>query len=503
MEKETKQMNAILYIRVSTREQVENYSLASQEKICREYAERQGWNIVNIFREEGESAKTADRTELLKLLEYCRTNKGKVDILLVYKFDRFARNSADHHAVKAILLKNGVKVRSATEMVDETPGGKLMESIFSAIAQFDNDVRSDRTREGMREKIRQGHWAWKAPIGYKNSPTGMLVDEERSVFIKRAFEEYAKGGFTVKAVTNKLNRWGLRTEKGKKVTPQLLVKIFNNKIYCGIVEAWGEEHEGVHSPLISKALFHKVNSIRLGKSVTAAIPHFSRNPFFPLKNILTCMYCGKHLTGSNSTARNKTKHAYYHCVCGAVRVRKEVAENNFYNYLKDIQPNPDLIHMFKLILANTWKKKHIEASKSVERIDNEISNIKNLKDKLLQKNLDGIVSNEDYIEQVKICNENITTKEIERAEYRERETSSDHLISLVETLFEDVSSLWFEANLENKQRFQNLIFSHGLPINNTGFGTATLGLPFNLIRDFAGDETTLVTPREVESRSAE
>src|SRR5205085_2800815 len=96
--------------------------------------------------------------------------------------------------------------------------------------------------------------------------------------------------------------------------------------------------------------------------------------------------------------------------------------------------------------------------KAVERIDKEIENLRKLKDKLLDKNLNGVVSDEDYKEQIIICNENIAVKEVERSEYRERETNSDQLVSLVETLFENVSSLWFEANLENKQRFQHLIF---------------------------------------------
>ncbi|HRN70524.1 MAG TPA: recombinase family protein, partial [Candidatus Woesebacteria bacterium] len=162
-------MNIIIYTRVSTKEQVEGYSLTYQESFCREYAERQGWNVVQVFQEQGESAKTANRTQLQKLLDYCQKNKGKVDILLVHKLDRFARNTADHQAVRAVLVRYGVKVRSVTEQIDDNSAGKFMENIFSAVAQFDNDVRSERTKAGMLEKLRQGHWPWKAPLGYKNS----------------------------------------------------------------------------------------------------------------------------------------------------------------------------------------------------------------------------------------------------------------------------------------------------------------------------------------------
>lgn len=71
--------NAVIYVRVSTKEQTKNYSLASQEQACRDYCERSGYAVVKVFREEGESAKTADRTELGKMLDYCTTKKNHIN----------------------------------------------------------------------------------------------------------------------------------------------------------------------------------------------------------------------------------------------------------------------------------------------------------------------------------------------------------------------------------------------------------------------------------------
>ncbi len=497
-----KTMKAILYTRVSTKEQVENFSLSSQEKACREYAQRQEWEVIEVFKEEGESAKTANRTELIKLIEYCRKNKGLVDVLLVYKFDRFSRSSADHHTVKAILLKLGVKVRSATELVDDTPGGKFMESIFSAAAQFDNDTRSERTKAGMLEKLRQGQWPWKAPLGYKNSPIGLIVDANSAQFIKKAFEIYANGGYTIKFVVNKINRLGLRTGNGKKITSQFLIKMFSNKLYIGICQAWGETHLGIHKPLISNDLFYKVESIRLGRSVQASVSHSTNNHNFPLKNILKCLKCARNITASSSTGRSK-KYSYYHCICGAVRVSKEVFENKFYDYLKYIQPNKEFNKIFKLLLVDIWKRKHAEEKKAIDEIDTEIFNLKELKKRLLVKNLQGTVSDKEYKEQVEAFSDQLAMQELERTELRSIEANMDHIVSLAESLLENVSSVWFEASFDNKQRFQSLMFPNGLPVSNENFGTATLGLPFNLIRDFSGDETTLVTPREFESRFSE
>ena len=141
-------MNAVIYCRVSSKEQIEGTSLESQEAACRDYAQSKGMPVLKVFVEQGESAKFADRTQLLELVDFCRQNKGTVEILLVWKIDRFARNIADHYSIKTTLLKYGVRIVSVTEPIDSDPTGKLMEGVLASVAQFDNDVRAMRTVQG-------------------------------------------------------------------------------------------------------------------------------------------------------------------------------------------------------------------------------------------------------------------------------------------------------------------------------------------------------------------
>src|SRR5712691_1555445 len=98
-------MNAIIYCRVSSRDQVEGTSLESQEVACRDYARRHKLTVSKVFVEEGESAKFADRTQLLELLNYCKNKSNRVATLIVWKLDRFARNVEDHFAIKANLRR--------------------------------------------------------------------------------------------------------------------------------------------------------------------------------------------------------------------------------------------------------------------------------------------------------------------------------------------------------------------------------------------------------------
>ncbi len=137
-------IGAVIYIRVSTKEQTENLSLPTQLRACEEYCHRQGYEVLERFKEEGESAKTADRPELQRLLKYCRTHKGRVHFVVVFNLTRFAREKYDHFALRSHLKSLGISLRSATEPIDDTATGKLMEGVLASFAQFDNDVRSDR-----------------------------------------------------------------------------------------------------------------------------------------------------------------------------------------------------------------------------------------------------------------------------------------------------------------------------------------------------------------------
>src|SRR5665213_792227 len=227
----------VIYCRVSSLEQVDGTSIESQERMCKEYAKREGIEVLEVFIERGESAKTADRTEFMKAIAFCSNKKNNVSVFIVYKLDRFARNQSDHISVRETLKKYKTELRSVTEPINETPMGKMMEGILSTFAEFDNNVRTERSVNGMRERMKQGVWVWRSPLGYyrPSSKVNITPDSEIAPYIKLAFEEYAKGTYTYDSLSKFLNKRGLRSRYGKPIFPQLLEKILKNPIYCGII----------------------------------------------------------------------------------------------------------------------------------------------------------------------------------------------------------------------------------------------------------------------------
>ena len=171
---------AVVYCRVSSKEQVDGTSLESQERYCREWAERLGIHVLQVFIDRGESAKTADRTEFIKAITFCSQKRNGVKYFIVHKIDRFARSQDDHVSVRATLRRYGVELRSATEPINETPIGKVMEGMISVFAEFDNNLRRERCMSGMLARVRQGFWVWGAPIGYYRPVPNLLHSRTRT-----------------------------------------------------------------------------------------------------------------------------------------------------------------------------------------------------------------------------------------------------------------------------------------------------------------------------------
>ena len=192
------------------------------------------------------------------MLKYCRTHKGKVHFVVVYNLTRFAREKYDHFALHAHLKSLGISLRSATEPIDDTSTGKLMEGV-AAFAQFDNDVRSDRTRAGMKAPLELGRWTFPAPLGYLNAPkwsnTSLVHDPERGPLMRRAFEDLATGHYSKQEVIARATEAGLRSRKGLKLSPQSFGQMMRNPIFAGKVESpdYGVSTKGNFEPLVDEA----------------------------------------------------------------------------------------------------------------------------------------------------------------------------------------------------------------------------------------------------------
>ena len=181
------------------------------------------------------SAKTMNRPLIQAALQYCYDNANDIDYFIVWKFDRFSRSTEYHVVTAAQIRKLGIKLVSTTEPTDETPGSKLSEAMFAAMVEYDNNVRSQRTVEGMERRRIQGGFVAPAPLGYKNirddrnRPT--LEKTEVAPIIATLFRDFIKGGYTLTALATEADTRGLCSKSGKAISYQTLRNMMTNPTY--------------------------------------------------------------------------------------------------------------------------------------------------------------------------------------------------------------------------------------------------------------------------------
>lgn len=261
---------AIAYIRVSTDEQVDNFSLETQEKLCKQEAERKELTIIKVFREEGRSAKTiTGRPVLIELLEFCRKNKNTIDALIVYRLDRVSRQLQDYLAIRKRLTEYGIMILSASEPTGNTPTERFIESMLASFAQMDNDVRSERSINGMKARFLAGLTSGTLPLGYKSENGYAVKDPATWDKVKAAWELMATGTKTLREMAKLMNDGGLRQHNSNTIRNQTLSGMFRNKFYIGILTSskYSEEVKGQHLPMVSEALFYRVQAALDGRNI--------------------------------------------------------------------------------------------------------------------------------------------------------------------------------------------------------------------------------------------
>lgn len=487
-------MKSIIYCRVSTKEQAEKgYSLESQKQECSKFAINNSYKIDKIFIEKGESAKTTSRTELQKLIKYTVLNKKNLSSLIIWKFDRLARNLLDQLELIKEFSTLGIRVFSVTENNEQTSVGKLMRNIIGSFAQYENDLRSERTIKGMQQSVKEGRWCWQAPIGYKNTRDyankPLLVPNEDSGLIIDAFKLADKNIYTQSEIVSILKKQGY-----KKINKTLLGRIFHNPIYAGMIKVdWFDEYfDGIHKPIISKELFFKVRNT-IDNKRPVYIQRKRINPDFPLRNFVKCGLCGKPLSASWNRGKKK-KYPYYMCQNRDMIVRKEKLESLFYDELLKIQPQENVINLFKAIVLDVWKERQGANKSLYSKLQNQLTKLYDKKKRINEMAVEGFFDKENYKLQLKNINNDIIVKKIELNENTIDVIDIEGMLNYAQYFLSNTAELWLNAEIGLKIKLQQLIFPEEIVFDGRIYQTPAISLIFRYLQDISQPEYQVVTP---------
>jgi len=395
---------ALIYCRVSTEDQAkEGYSLEAQEKFCSRFAQEKGYQITEIYCDEGKSATTLDRPALQDLLAQCQQDRS-VNAVIVQETDRLARNTKDHLTIRAILKKAGIKLISVAQpMLDDSPEGNMIDTILASVNQFQSDINSRKTKKGLQEKFNSGWFPGWAPLGYINKTVNdkniTVPDPERWHLVKKALKMYLTGIYSALEIADILYKKGLTSKTGKKICNSIMINTLKNPFYYGLMCWKGQEKMGNHKKMITLSEYKQILAIMESHNC-----HGSRRRKynFLLRGFIFCDICGQRYTAEKHRAGKITD--YYHCSARSKKhsskkqnISVEDLEKLVEEKFKDIQFSKELISLTIEKIKRFYNERNAETESQKRIFLNKKMKIEENRRITEEKLIAGTLADEDFV----------------------------------------------------------------------------------------------------------
>lgn len=474
-----KEKVAVVWTRVSTREQAENNnSLDTQRKACEDYAEKRGVKIVAYYGGTHESANEEGRLfrEMIKAV----ASKTTVNMILCYTYDRFSRTGVEGIVTKQYLKQKGIYVTSVTQETDpDSVVGELMENIIFLFGQFDNNQRKMKCEAGMTDCLRAGNWYSRPPIGYnkrKVDKNHILEVNDTGKLLRKAFHWKAEEGLTDVKIVERLKNMGLDITKDK------LSLVFHNPFYCGYIKhafLGNEVVRGNQEVLISEDIYNKVNAISTHRDYT----HAKVTPDFPLKRHILCSDCGGYLTGYKATQR-ETK--YYKCNTKGCKhnYNSEILHQKYQNLLNRYKIPIELRPIIEKVLVKVFNERNDCQTQIRKALLKKQTSCNNLIEKVDIRFGLGDISHKVYETTMKKLKADLAEVEKALEETRKNLSNMTKFVSDVIAMYCKLGDLWKTGDFDTCQKLQNLVFPKGVQYDEAvnDYRTENENLIFSLFR---------------------
>ncbi len=402
----------ILYCRKSTEDKGRQVlSLDSQVSEMNKLADSLGLEIEKIYRESKSAKMPNNRPLFSEMVEYIKSNEKDSFGIICWKIDRLSRNPIDSATIQWLLQQGRIKVIQTADRQYLPSDNVLLFNVESSMAnQYILDL-SKNVKRGIIAKLEKGGFPNFAPVGYINDKATktIVVDKDRVKYIRKAFELYASGNYSLKEITDTLYNEGFRSRGDNKIHKSKIHYLLSNPIYCGIIEKDGKKYIGNHQPIISKKLFDDAQKV----SELASRPK-TKKLYFMYRGVLKCANCGCSMTAS----KKKGKHIYYYCTNGKGKCNEHKA------YLKEEYVSEELAKVFKEIkfderlinLCYKAKMEELEANddylvKVQDNLKQRLDTITSRKNNLLDLFIDNKINKDVYDNKNKsLANEEIDIK---------------------------------------------------------------------------------------------
>jgi DNA invertase Pin-like site-specific DNA recombinase len=398
-------MKAITIARVSTEEQRDaGNSLPAQIERMKNYCARKGYEIVDSFSFD-ESAYKTKRDEFDSILKHVQQSKDKL-VVCFDKVDRFSRNVFDKRvaALYELATQDKIELHFASDSLvinaNISATEKFQFNINLGLAKYYSDAISDNTRRAFEQKRRNGEWTGKGPIGYVNivddrGNKDIVFDEERAYHVRRIFELYATGNFSLAKLRDQVTKEGLRTTEGKVLSKSMYEFVLKNPFYYGEARSVRGTYPHKYMPLVSRQLWDQCQQVFRG---------WNKKPFqhgtkpYVLRGLLRCARCGCAM----SPEMAKAKYVYYACTnakgtCEKVYVPEKDLLKPVYEVLEAMSTlSEERIEEVVEGLRASHKHKQKYLENAVTGLRKEYDTLQTRLDKIYIDYLDGRITQDAY-----------------------------------------------------------------------------------------------------------
>lgn len=391
---------AVLLCRVSSKEQEEGYSLQSQEKLLNDYAQQKDLIIAKTYSIAESASGHKQRQTFNSMLEYIKKNNVKE--IICEKVDRLTRNLRDAVDVndwiskdkdrQVHFVKEGVVLNSESKSNE-----KFIWNIKVSVAQYYIDNLSEEIKKGQKEKLAQGWLPTRPKVGYKtvgeHGHKIHVIDEAKAPLVKKMFEYYASGNYSLNKIKDKIYEDGLRSVSGKKIPASRIHRILTEPYYIGFNRWNGQLTPGKHDTFISKEVFDKVHELMTRKKA----PKYSKHDYL-FKGAIVCKGCGGVIAWETKKGITYA-HCNHHKDCVQTKYSKEfeVVEQLVKSGFEGLSiDNPSLIEWIRKGLKEGHKDEALYHSTTIEQLNKVYQTLTNRLDQMYIDKLDGKIDLDLY-----------------------------------------------------------------------------------------------------------
>jgi site-specific DNA recombinase len=389
---------AVLYARVSSKEQEQGYSIPAQQELLRGYGNQIRASVQHEFTD-AETAKTTGRPGFIAMVSYLNQHP-ECRVLLVEKTDRLYRNFKDYITIDDLDLDVHFVKENFILTKESRSSEKFVHGIKVLMAKNYIDNLSEEVRKGLRTKAGQGLWPSFAPLGYLNAdgPNGKRIvvpDPVLGPVATSLFNWFGSGEYSLKALAKKAYEEGFRFRKSKNRIPvTTLHKMLRNRIYMGEFEYGGTVYQGIHEPLVSREVWERCQEVLDGrnKRKDRKVKHN-----FAFSSLLNCGHCGCSLVGE----LKKGRYVYYHCTgyrgkCSEPYTREGTLVNRFAGQLRALVIPSAVIEWLREELVASDVTEQAAREQAIRRYRTELERLQARLDVLYDDRLDGRIDASTY-----------------------------------------------------------------------------------------------------------